>query len=259
MKKTTKQTNDETEDVSSNLQGFVNKIKKMKMSRVLIILYVLGTLFLFNVGAIFPERDEEPIVTETVDSLFVEVENYPLVVRERLHDELVNEVRMFINRMAPSSKIDPDKLVTLCQQYDIDITFVLAQGLIESHFGTKGKAAQTNSVFNVGTFDNNVILYRYKNPNESIEPYLKLLQNDYLVKRTLKQLLNNGGFINHDGKRYASAPFYEQSLRTTISSINIETSIKMYQDVMNLSDEKILAYFGPVAPMDSQTFTASIE
>ena len=40
-------------------------------------------------------------------------------------------------------------LIDVCQKYGLSIKFVLAQGQLESHFGTKGLARKTNSIFNV--------------------------------------------------------------------------------------------------------------
>lgn len=215
-------------------------IRKRTLLKTLLI-----SIFLFaNIGAKFPVMSESKNVSSSFEMGKPELSQYPVIVRQRLHSQLVSEVKKYITKMAPKSKVSAEVLVTLCQKYEVDITFVLAQGLIESHFGTKGMATQTNSVFNVGTWDSKRVLYKYKTQNESIEPYLILLKKDYLSKRTLRQLLNDGGYKNINGHRYAAASSYEQSLRTTITNITMETSIKMYQDVMNLSDADILAYFG---------------
>ena len=71
-------------------------------------------------------------------------------------------------------------------KYNIDIKFVLAQGEVESHFGTKGMASKTNSVWNVGAFDGYDLKHirtKYNNPNQSIEPYLILLNKKYLINK----------------------------------------------------------------------------
>jgi flagellum-specific peptidoglycan hydrolase FlgJ len=227
-----------------------------------LLMTLLISIFLFaNIGAKFPVMSESKNVSSSFEMGTPESLKYPVLVRQRLHGELVSEVKEYITKMAPKSKVSAEVLVTLCQKHEVDVTFVLAQGLIESHFGTKGMATQTNSVFNVGTWDSKKVLYKYKTQNESIEPYLILLKKDYLSKRTLRQLLNDGGYKNINGHRYAVSPSYEQSLRTTITNITMETSIKMYQDVMNLSDESILAYFGTDSTIslgDPKTLTASL-
>jgi flagellum-specific peptidoglycan hydrolase FlgJ len=206
---------------------------------------IILMLLFFNVGSKFPVMSENTNISRTVEIVKPNNSNYPLVVRQRLHEELVSEVKSYITKMAPKSKVSADVLVTVCQKYDMDITFVLAQGLIESHFGTMGMAVKTNSVFNVGTWDSKKVLRKYKTPNESIEDFVILVKKDYLSKRTMTQLLRDGGYKNKNGHRYASAPNYEQSLRSTIANITMETSIKTYQEVINMSDEKMMTYFGP--------------
>ena len=217
-------------------------MKKRTFVKALVLILVL--LF-FNIGTKFPLMSEDTNVSGTFGISKADPSKYPMIVRQRLHQELVGEVKAYITKMAPKSKVSAEVLVTVCQKYDMDITFVLAQGLIESHFGTSGMAVKTNSVFNVGTWDSKKVLRRYKTQNESIEDYILLVKNDYLSKRTMAQLLRDGGYKNKNGHRYASAPNYEQSLRSTIANITMETSIKTYQEVINMSDEKMMVYFGP--------------
>ena len=209
----------------------------------------ISRILLFTFIFLFLNMGKSPLMSEsvgpnTVNEIPIEV-YYPTIVKERIRDSLVEEVHKYIISIAPTSKLDPSLLVDLCQKYEIDITFVLAQGLLESHFGTKGKAAMTNSVFNVGTFDNGEILYRYNTPNESVEPFLQLICNDYLNGKELLHLVKDRGYTNFKGRRYASSPIYEQSLRSLMVDINMKTYINMYQEILNLPNEKILAYFGP--------------
>lgn len=134
------------------------------------------------------------------------------------------------------------------------IRYRLAQGILESHLGTKGIAKTTNSVWN-GTYDDGQILYTYGTPNESIEPYLALLKDKYLMKITsngdtiqtgLHTLLDDRGYKNMHGNRFATARGYENALRKIIIKIDLETSISMHQSIANLKKEEILAYFGPI-------------
>ncbi len=246
MMKKRKQTNEEgTKETESpsNLRIFVNGIRTNKVWKTLLVLFVL---LYINIGSKYPARSESISTPRTVIiEKSADVSNYPVIVRKRVHDELVSEVKKYITGMSPKSKVSAEILVDLCLKYEMDIPFVLSQGLIESNFGTEGTAAKSHSVFNVGTWDSKHVLKRYKTPNESIEPFLILLKTDYLSKRSMKQLLYDGGYKNKDGNRYAKNTSYELILRSTITNINLETSIKMYQGVINLSDEKILAYFGP--------------
>ena len=152
------------------------------------------------------------------------------------YTKLVVEVDSYIDRISPSSKLDGKVVVDMCLKYDIDIMFVLAQGQIESHFGTKGLGSKFNNVFNVDVHDkvkgkkdmNKKYIYNY--PNESIEPYLQLLTNKYLVNKLESDLLIK--YVDTNGARYASDPNYEEKLRSKYNSIVSSTQIEYLQGQM---------------------------
>lgn len=143
---------------------------------------------------------------------------------------LVDEVDRYIKLIAPSSCLNAIVIIEACDEYDIDPIFVLAQGQIESHYGTRGIASKTNSVFNVHSFDGlsaDQILKSgrgYAHPDFSVRPYLDLLQRRYLIDgKTERDLFNN--FADVDGNRYASAENYEQQLLITYQRISNETAV----------------------------------
>lgn len=143
---------------------------------------------------------------------------------------LVEKVNSYIQQSAPTSALDGLVVVNNCIKYDIDICFVLAQGEIESHFGTKGLARKTNSVFNVYAFDGKELHEinkngKYKHPDDSVEPYIELLKREYLVEnKTEYDMLKK--YVNYCGNRYASAPDYEQKLSSKIEKIQQTTDIE---------------------------------
>lgn len=153
--------------------------------------------------------------------------------------QLITEVDTYINTIAPSSKLDGEIVVDKCCEYNIDIAFVLAQGQIESHFGTTGTARKTNSVFNVGAYDGYSAAkqrangFGFSHPNESVEPYLILLTNKYLVNgKTINELMVS--YINYLGMRYASDTRYEYMLRSVYNKINSKTNINsLYNEYIN--------------------------
>ena len=106
---------------------------------------------------------------------------------EGTRDRIVTDIDHYIDSIAPDSGLNGIKLFEMCEKYGVDVRFVLAQGQAESHFGTKGMAAKTNIVWNVNTRDNDTLedIRRrkddYSHPDKSIEPYLQLLVNKYLV------------------------------------------------------------------------------
>ena len=150
--------------------------------------------------------------------------------------QLVDEVQNYINTVAPTSNLRACILVDACEKYNIEVKFALAQGELESHFGTKGLAAKTNSVWNVGAYDNHSYfkiknVYKYSHPNESIEPYLKLLYDKYLTYETEVGLLKK--FVDHDGNRFASDKNYEERLSYKYKYIGNNTRIDSLSSQLN--------------------------
>ena len=112
----------------------------------------------------------------------------------------------------------------------------MAQGTLESHFATKGVGGKINSIFNVCVYDNIKTgsgvskNYRYPHPDDSIEPYLKLLRDSYLVDgKTESDLLIN--YVNKHGQRYATYPHYEKQMASIMKRIKTTTKIDSLQNV----------------------------
>jgi len=234
------------QEISSSLPIYV-RIFKFRNSVIRLIL-----VFLFLFISVFGINSSSDLSTGSnlTDSQAI----YIISIHEKFKSKLIIETKNYITKIAPASKLNPEYVVLKCLEYDIDIIFVLAQALLESHFGTKGKAIKTNSVWNVGTYDNGKILYKYSHPNESVDPYLKLINEEYLVGfivsgdtiyKDLYYLVQDRGYINYRGDRFASSQGYEKGLRNLMIRIDMETSISFYQDILRLSHDDILAYFGP--------------
>lgn len=140
-------------------------------------------------------------------------------------DVLVQEVDKYIQTVAPGSCLNGIALVDACLEYDVDIKFALVQGHCESHFGTKGIASKTNSVFNVCAFDG-LSAYQimknghgYSHPDHSVVPYLKLLTTKYLVDGKTEQDMFDK-FVDAGGHRYASNKNYEMQLLSTYEKVD---------------------------------------
>ena len=122
--------------------------------------------------------------------------------------EIIEDMNGFVQSKVENTNMSSLMLLNLCDKYNIDVRLPLSQGLIESHYGTKGLAFKTNSIFNMGAYDgwkyDKILgIYKYTHPNMSIEPYLKSLSNNYLTEdKTEEDLLKN--FVNSNGSRYAS-------------------------------------------------------
>ena len=173
-----------------------------------------------------------------------ELKNYPFEVMKheavlsynQYKSELVKEVKVYIDSVAPTSNLTGYAIVDYSEKYDLDIKFVLAQGQIESHFGTTGMALKTNSVFNVGaydsaSYDNINGKFKYKHPDFSIEPYMQLLYKDYITG-TKTELDLMAKYVNKNGQRYSSNANYENDLLNLYKSIDKTTRITELQGEM---------------------------
>lgn len=149
--------------------------------------------------------------------------------------KLTDEIQNYMEIIAPTTNLRALDLIDKCAEYRVDIIFTLAQGEIESHFGTRGIASKINSVWNVGVFDS-LTVYTvkdkdiYRHPNESIEPYLKLLTKNYLVGKDEHDLMHK--YVDKNGLRYASDPDYEKKLMRKYQDIYENTKIDSLQLVV---------------------------
>jgi flagellum-specific peptidoglycan hydrolase FlgJ len=263
MKQLKKQTRGKDKTTSNPQQDLLafNGFKRIKKFFQKVIILIA----LFYISIVIGSFAESPLVAMDNEE---ETEHVVYVnsIKERVNTKLIEEVKNYLQIAAPGTKIDPEMLVNLCDKYKMDVSFVIAQGLLESHMGTKGLAAQTNSVWNVGTYDDGQIKHRYSDPNESIEPYLKLVTEKYLIKITssgdtikkdIIQLTRDRGFVNYRGYRYATSPTYESSLRKYILEINMKTEIATYQGIMELDDQQILDFFSPYKIQTDSVLLAS--
>ena len=140
-------------------------------------------------------------------------------------EALAIEIDKYIETVAPTADIDALNLIDLCSEYNVDVRLALVQAHVESHFGTKGTATRTNSIFNVGAYDGYSAAkqikngYGYKHPDYSIEPYLKLITSRYLIDgKTEEDLLEN--YVDINGNRYASCSTYENLLKSKWDKID---------------------------------------
>lgn len=146
--------------------------------------------------------------------------------RKRLREQKISEVDKFMKYVAELNGRDPkiiqlsaEHIVNMCDKYNFPLPLLLAQAHLESHFGTTSRARRTNSVFSVGSYDDGRNIYKPSTQNESVENYIKTIQNYYLCDKSVDDLLKKGGFVNHLGKRYASDKNYELKIRQTMNGL----------------------------------------
>lgn len=173
--------------------------------------------------AVHANKVPQPVVIE--DTI-----NQNEILMEGIKNEIIAEIDRYIYEVAPSSSVRGEILFTLCDEYGVDVRFAMAQAQVESHYATKGTAARTKSIFNVGAYDGHSAKRQIRNgfgfedPNDSIEPYLILVTSDYLIgDKTIHDLMNT--YTNHLGMRYATNPRYEKMIRCVYNRINTQTEI----------------------------------
>lgn len=140
-------------------------------------------------------------------------------------DTLVDAIDAYIKEIAPASVMNGLAFVNNCDEYNMDLFFVVAQAQVESSFATTGLGHKMNSAFNVKAYDGkgSTHMDKHSHPDESIEPYIKLLKNDYLYDvstgeiKTEMDLMNN--YVNFEGKRYATNPDYERMMLSTYKKL----------------------------------------
>lgn len=188
--------------------------------------FILISLALLILNWVFPREEKYNTATEYMKELHVKYQG--------VKSDLVDATQNYIDSIAPNSNLRALILVEKCEEYKIPITFVLAQGELESKFGTTGLAYRTNSIWNVGAYDNydiKNIKIKYENPNDSIEPYLSLLNSNYLNGKTVENLFDS--FTDINGNRYATDKYYESKLKTIHNYILTNHNIDSLQARLN--------------------------
>ena len=150
----------------------------------------------------------------------------------RSKDALVDVVDSYIKEVAPSSVMNGIAFVNKCDEYNMNLFFVIAQAQVESSFATKGLGQKMNSAFNVKAYDGKGSKYmdKYDHPDDSIEPYIILVKKNYMGdSKTEMDLMNN--YVNFEGKRYATNPDYEEMMLSTYKKL-INRYDKVYDEYL---------------------------
>ena len=163
-------------------------------------------------------------VKETIDSLKNNLKTV-LILRENL----INEVDEYIRYVAPRSKMSATNIIDICLQYEYDITMLLCQGHLETHFGTTGI-----NVFGIAG-------KRYTHPDQAVQDYVKLMSSKYIINRSTEEVLRAGVNMENNKKvKYAGNPNYGRELAGIRDNILKSTNIhKLFNEL--LSKRKLIS------------------
>lgn len=151
-------------------------------------------------------------------------ENLEENLKNDLKKDLTEEVRTYILDNSKHTDLSfvteiSEHIVNRALDNHIDICFILAQGHLETAFGSYGIGKSKKSIFGV--------YKHHRNYKECIDYYICLLRSSYLVNKTEKQLMNN--YVNKNGYRYAEDKKYEYKLKNYYRKVNKSTSISELQ------------------------------
>lgn len=207
------------------LEGFSINDKKMKVVKLILAGIISGALLnsIMSSNYFTPQEKvkiENQLNKEQKNNLELKKLNPEDTIPN--FNEKVKAVEDYMIKAVENSKfsahaveLNPKTIVIDAAKYNFDIPLALAQAHQESCFGVTPRARKTGSVFSVGLWDNGHNKHTYDDQNESVASYMELVNNDYLQngEKTVDDLLKPGGFVNHNGDRYASDSRYESKIR----------------------------------------------
>lgn len=134
---------------------------------------------------------------------------------DKLKDSLITEVDRYIRNVAPRSKMNADNIVNQCIDAEYDISLLLSQAHLETHFGSCG----SHNVF--GIYGK-----RYKHPDHAVEDYISLMTSKYIINRTPEELIrSNFTMENNRRAKYAGNPNYGKEIGNIRKNIINNTEI----------------------------------
>lgn len=173
----------------------------------------IDTLKIFNQSIFIYQPEKEKIKRDSINRKEIEKEKLLDSLKE-IKKDLYKEVKFYIKKYVPKSKMNAESIVDACLFYDYDIPLLLSQAYNESHLGTSSK-----NVFGIKRKK------KYSHPDKAIVDYIKLMQSKYIKTRTVEEALAAGLNVEGSKNRYATAKDYPKKIKKTRSNIKNKTNI----------------------------------
>ena len=181
--------------------------------------------FCYYSSACYSKNTSNETIIDSINRKEILEENLEENMKKNLKNDLTKEVRNYILDNSKHTNVSfvteiSEHIVNRALDNHIDICFILAQGHLETGFGSYGIGKSKKSIF--GVYNKH-----YESYTECVDYYVYLLRKSYLVNKTEKQLMNN--YVNKNGYRYAEDKMYEHKLKKYYSKVNKSTSISELQ------------------------------
>lgn len=208
-----------------NLLQFTDRFK---------IMLTIAFITIFSVG-IFTEtlalgevlKNPNPVMDSTIskDSVGDLLQIYKDSV-EQIKTNLIYEVNDYIASVAPRSRMSAEHIVNQCIKHDFDITLLLSQGHLETHFATCG----SNNCFGLSK-------KKYSHPDYSVYDYIDLMKRKYIINRTTEQLLaSNVRQENNRKAVYSTSSTYGSKVSKIRNNIIKNTNIQdLFENIQEMN------------------------
>lgn len=187
--------------------------------------FIVGLIFIINSAV--ASTNKSYIQSEDADSIEIisQVEMQRLQLQSQsdsLTNSLISEVNDYIDRYAPKSKMTGEHIVSSCIESDFDITLLMAQAHLETHFG---QANSRNNVFGLAK-------KQYSHPDSAVVDYISLMQRRYVKNRSVDEALASN--LNVEG---SSKYFYSELETYTNHVSSIRNKIRNHTNIETLFKE----------------------
>lgn len=146
----------------------------------------------------------------------------------KMKHSLILEVHSYITKNAKKSKMSASYIVNRCIDKRFDISLLLSQAHLESHFGDNMKS---NSCFGMKGKG-------FINTNHAVDEYIKLMQTKYIISRTPEQLIAANFNIEGSSKYRYAGPGYGNKIKSIRKNIIKTTRIhQLFYSIQHMNTQ----------------------